>query len=500
MVFRKPLAGETKAGLAVVSNRGPYTFRKTPRGLQAVPSVSGLVSAIQPVVKQVHGAWIAWAGRYGNSGETLGKSLTLQKSDKWLFHEVLLTEQEVEKYYEGLSNSCLWPLCHNFIETSVFDEEQWQVYRRVNQKFAEVVLKSTGKEDLIWIHDFHLALLPGYICQQRPGAGISLFWHIPFPPAEIFALMPWAKEFITGLLNCEFIGFHTESYVRNFMTSAREICGAETDAAKGFIYGPERKVKVAAIPIGIDWQQFERTASRPEVIKKAEGIRREIGGEHIIIGVDRMDYTKGIPERLLAIEYLLENRPEYRQKLTFIQVAVPSRIDVAAYRKLKRQIDEIVGRINGKFTENFHVPVRYLFKPLHREDLVAHYLAADMALVTPLKDGMNLVAKEYVACNADRARVLLLSPFAGVAKQLTEALTANPYNLREVAEQIITGIEMDENEKKRRMSALAKVVRNQDINWWWRKIQQNWLTDSAKGKNSGLSSAIDSIMTGEIVS
>lgn len=487
--FFEPLKPNTKGGLTVVSNRGPYTFRKTARGMQVTPSVSGLVSAIQPVIKQIHGKWVAWGGRYGSEEEILGRSIALQKTDKWLFQEILLTEPEAAEYYEGMCNSCLWPLCHNFIEKSVFEEKTWQSYRRVNRKFAEAVLKITGPDDMIWVQDFHLAILPGYLCRQRPGAGVSLFWHIPFPPPEIFAILPWAEEFIKGLLNCEFIGFHTESYVRNFLLSAREICGVTIDATRGLIFGPERTVRVGAVPIGIDWREFEKIASQPGVVRKAVGIRSDIGGEYVIIGVDRMDYTKGIPERLMAIEYLLEQWPDYKEKLTFVQVAVPSRTDVAAYRSLRRQIEEIVGRINGKYTENFHVPVRYLFKPLSREDLVAHYLAADMAVVTPLKDGLNLVAKEYVAVKSDTDGVLILSPFAGAAVQLTGALKANPYDPRELANQVIAGLEMDETEKKRRMSALARSVREQDINWWWQSIQQYWLSNAeAEGEAAGESS------------
>ncbi|MBU7008346.1 alpha,alpha-trehalose-phosphate synthase (UDP-forming) [Phosphitispora fastidiosa] len=478
MDLLKPLKLNPRGGLTVVSNRGPYTFRKTARGIQATPSVSGLVSAIQPVIEQIHGRWVAWGGRYGTEEETLGRSLTLQKTDKWLFHEVMLTEPETAGYYEGMCNGCLWPLCHNFIEKSVFDEEMWGSYRRVNRKFAEVVLQTTGPGDMIWVQDFHLALLPGYICRQRPGARVSVFWHIPFPPPEIFTVLPWAKEIIKGLLNCEFIGFHTEGYVRNFLLSVREIYGVAIDFARGLIFGPERIVRVGAVPIGIDCREFENLAAQPGVIRKAAGIRSSIGGDYVIISVDRLDYTKGIPERLQALEYLLESRPEYKGKLTFVQIAVPSRTDVAAYRRLRRQIEEIVGRINGKYTKNFHVPIRYLFKPLSREDLAAHYLAADMAVVTPLKDGLNLVAKEYVAVKSGGGGVLILSPFAGAAVQLTEALTANPYNLREMANQIVAGIELDVTEKKRRMLALARSVREEDINWWWQKIQQNWLIDS----------------------
>ena len=479
----KPLTAKWGSRLVVVSNRGACILKVTSQGVEALPSVSGLVSAVEPVIMQEGGVWIAWGGRFGKEDETMGLSLPMPESgQKYVFHEVLLTRREVALFYEGFANSCLWPLCHSFVEKSVFNEEDWHAYRRVNEKYAAVLLKTAASQDWIWVHDYHLALLPGYIRKCRPYAGISLFWHIPFPPAEIFAVTPWGGELIRDMLGADLIGFHSGSYVRNFLQAAEEIAGAEVDYAAETIYWSGRRVKVIAAPIGINWTDFERLARQEEVVRKAARIRRSAGGEYLLLGVDRLDYTKGILERLKAIAWLLENYPRYRRTLTFIQIAVPSRTGAFAYQSLRRQIEEMVGGINGKFMEDYHVPVKYLFRALGKPDLVAHYLAADMALVTPLKDGLNLVAKEYVAANANDVGVLLLSPFAGAAGQLKEALTANPYNPRETASQIMLGLEMPVREKKRRLAALNRVVREQDIHWWWRNYRRHWFTGAARGK------------------
>lgn len=472
----KPLAAKKQRRLVVVSNRGPCTFKETPGGIQRIPSVSGLVSALEPVLAKEGGSWVAWGGRYGQESGTSGMSWPMPGGrPKYIFHEVLLTHRETELYYEGFANGCLWPLCHNFVEKSVFDEEHWQAYCKVNEKYAEVVLKQAGTQDLIWVHDYHLARLPVLIRKHRPHARVSLFWHIPFPPADIFAVMPWAEEYISGMLAAELIGFHTENYVRNFLQVAEEVAGVKVDYSSGTIYHTGRITKAVAVPIGINWHEFAHLAGADEVIRKASQIRQAVGGEYLLLGVDRLDYTKGIPDRLKAVAWLLENFPEYRKKITFIQIAVPSRTDTPTYRELKMQIEETVGRINGAFTVDYHVPVRYLFKSLNKTDLTAHYLAADMALVTPVKDGLNLVAKEYVAANANDIGVLLLSPFAGAVHQLKNALTANPYNYRELADKIIQGLEMPVVEKKRRLAALNKVVREQDIHWWWEQLRQYWL-------------------------
>ncbi|ADG83509.1 alpha,alpha-trehalose-phosphate synthase (UDP-forming) [Thermincola potens] len=500
MGFIKPLAVKSNGQLVIVSNRGACTFRETSQGVKGIPSVSGLVSALEPVVAREGGVWVAWGGRFGNEGDETGISCPLPEGDpKYVFQEVMLAPREVDLYYNGFANSCLWPLCHNFIEKSVFEEQYWQAYCQVNEKYARVILRTTKPQDFIWIHDYHLAKVPSYIRRFRTRARISLFWHIPFPPAEIFAVMPWAKEYISDMLDAELVGFHTQNYAQNFLQAAEEIAGAKVDYVSGTIYRERKRTKVVALPIGINWREFESLAGSAEVMQRAAQIRRSVGGDYMLVGVDRLDYTKGILERLQALAWLFKNCPQYRGKVTFVQIAVPSRTDTYAYQELRRKIEETVGRINGAFTENYHVPVRYLFKSLSKEELVAHYLAADMALVTPVKDGLNLVAKEYVVTNANNTGVLLLSPFAGAAQQLKEALQANPFSPRETAEQIIAGLEMPDAEKKRRLKALNNVVRNQDIDWWWEQLRLNWLGDVLQSRYVSPSDKVPEVLRHESV-
>ncbi|MDK2821602.1 MAG: trehalose 6-phosphate synthase/phosphatase [Clostridia bacterium] len=482
MVDIKPIAKKSSSNLVVISNRGACTFKETPQGIKAIPSISGLVSALLPVLDIEGGSWIAWGGRYGKESEVIGNSLAISSNDsKFIFHEVMLTREEVELYYNGFSNSCLWPLCHNFIEKAVFKEEYWKAYCEVNKKYSSVFLKTAGLEDWVWVHDYHLALLPGYIRKSRPHARVALFWHIPFPPPEIFNVIPWSKEIIRGMLESQLIGFHSPKYVQNFIQTAKEIAGAEVDFINGYIYCSGRKIKVITAPIGIDWHEIRDLAKNNQIIQKAAEIRKAAGGEYLLLGVDRLDYTKGIIERLKAVSWLLKNHSQYRSKLTFIQIAAPSRENNSAYQKLRHQVEETIGYLNGIFTENYHVPIRYIFKSLDKSELVAHYLAADMALVTPLKDGMNLVAKEYVAANDKDIGVLLLSSFAGAASQLKGALISNPYNTRETSAQIIKGLKMSLIEKKQRLAAMNRVVKEQDIYWWWQKFQQSW-REASRGK------------------
>ena len=462
--------------LIVVSNRGSCTFKKTSSGLQATPSVSGLVSALEPILKEQGGIWVAWGGRYSTASKAMGLSLPLpEKNPRYVNQEVLLSRKEVTQYYDGFSNNCLWPLCHSFLEKTIFNEDDWRTYIKVNKKYARVLAKVAKPRDMIWVQDYHLALVPRLVREHNPLAALALFWHIPFPPVEIFETLPWARDLIQGILGCDLIAFHTESYTRNFLMSVEEITGAKVDYRNKTIEWRDRTIKVAALPIGLDCKQLEGLAQRPDLRTQAQQIRDKIGGQYLILGVDRLDYSKGIIERLEAIEYLLENYPEYRGKLTFLQIAAPSRTSVPAYSQLRRRVEETVGRINGRFTHNYHSPIQYLFQSLDKENLVAHYLASDMLLVTPLRDGLNLVAKEYVVVNTGKDAILVLSPLAGVAFQLKQAIIANPYYPKALADSIVNGLKLTEGEKRHRMNQMYKTVKGQDIFWWWKMIQENWI-------------------------
>lgn len=471
---------EKRYNLVVVSNRGPNSIKVTRRGMTLLPSSGGLAAALAPLLSREGGLWVAWGGRCSQGEDSLGLSLPLPPGvASYTMQEVVLTPAEVTQYYDGFANSCLWPLCHGFIDKAQFRLAWWQAYRQVNEKYAAVVRRTAPATPAVWVHDYHLALLPGYLRRCWPAVPMAMFWHIPFPPAEIFAVLPWAKEVLNGMLACQLIGFHLPQYARNFLQAAAEIAGATVDYVAGTAASSGHIVRTIAAPVGIDWRTLHGLVRRPAVREKAAQIRRQAGGRYLLLGVDRLDYTKGITQRLQAVEQVLKQYPAYRTALTFIQVAVPSRTAVPAYQQLRRQVEETVSRINGQFTVDYRPPVRYSCQPLSQTELAAHYLAADMALVTPLKDGLNLVAKEYVAANADGDGVLLLSPFAGVARQLTQALLVNPYNIQQTANMIIAGLKLPATEKRRRLQAMYQVVVEQDLAWWWQSLRQAWLAVAA---------------------
>lgn len=470
--------------LVVVSNRGPVTLADSDEGVKVRNSVGGLVSAVEPIINQTGGVWVAWGGREEAGNEQDGKLLPLMPlpfgHPRYYFSELRLSPQEISTFYDGFTNACLWPLCHSFIDKTVFDLQHWQSYIKVNEKFTAATSKVIGPRQLVWVHDYHLALMPQMLKKQIPSLRVSMFWHIPFPSADIFEALPWASAILSGMLGSEFIAFHTENYVFNFLSTVERVLNARIDYEKGTVYWEGREIRVKAVPIGIDWRDFDGLARKDAVRRRAEEIRHSAGGEYLLLGVDRLDYTKGILERLKALETLWERYPEWRRRLTFVQVAVPSRTDVPEYQQLKRDLDETVGRMNGRFTEDYRVPVKYLYRSLTREELVAHYIAADMAMVTPLRDGLNLVAKEFVVSQVDSDGVLLLSPLAGASAQMREALVANPYHLVDVADKIVHGLSMPAGEKRKRLVTLQNRIREEDIHWWWEKVLEGWVGASLK--------------------
>lgn len=455
----------------MVANRLPYTIRPAPGGAELRRAVGGLVTAVEPVLLAEGGVWIGWGGRTAAPGELPVNLAVPREAPRYRIHEVLLTAAEYRGYYHGFANSCLWPLSHLFVGRAVVRAEHWEAYRAVNRRFARAALENAAPGRLVWVHDYHLTLVPAFVREARPDVPIAFFWHIPFPPPEAFLVLPWARDILAGLLGSDAIGFHTADYARNFLRTVRALPGAEVDEEQGAVLYQGRVIRVQVLPIGVDWDAFDGTARRPAVRRRAEAIRAALGTPHILLGVDRLDYTKGIPERLAAFGAFLDAHPEYRGKVTFIQVGVPSRSEVPEYQEVRRRVEEAVGRLNGLHGDGWQVPVRYVVRPFSREELVAHYLAADAALVTPLRDGLNLVAKEYVASRVDGAGVLVLSPFAGAAAQLPEAVLANPYEVNDLAAGIFRALAMDPAEKGRRMEALRRRVREHDLRWWWDQVR-----------------------------
>lgn len=452
--------------LVVVSNRAPYVFR----GSEVARAVSGLVSALEPIMLELGGVWVGWCGRVAESS-AVGKPVPVPLDyPAYTMKEVLLSSEDHRLYYHGFANDCLWPLCHCFLEKCSFSRTNWESYARVNRRFAEAAAGEAGEDALVWVHDYHLALVPNLLRENGFSGRVAFFWHIPFPPLEIFSTLPWAPAVLQGLLGSGFVAFHLSGYLENFLRAVEKLLGLPVDYEAGSVEYRGRVVLCKPLPIGINYQEFRALTQRQDVREKARRIREELGRRFLFLSVERLDYTKGVLEKLIGIERFFEQNPGYRDKVVFLQVAVPTRTEVNTYSNLRRRVEEMVGRINGRFGKDWDVPVRYSFRSLDRSELVAHYLAADAALVTPLRDGLNLVAKEYVASRINEDGVLIISPFAGAAEQMAGALVANPYDSEDLAEKIKTAAGMSPAEQGKRMRELQRNVKQYDVHWWLKGV------------------------------
>lgn len=454
--------------LVVVSNREPFEVKREGGRTRLVPTVGGLVSALDPVVRATRGEWIAWRRGEGGTPHVAADAST---GAPYTLRVIPVSEREAGGYYDGFANRALWPVMHGFIGRARFDDENWADYRSVNERFARAVASEVQNGDVVWIHDYQLALVPAEL-RKSLGAGkrIGYFHHIPFPAPEIHRVLPWAREILVGLLGADLVGFHTKSYAENFLASCESLLGATVDRERGRVRWGGRWVSVGAFPIGIDTERFETLAATPEVIAAAERLKRDFRCEKLILGADRLDYTKGLKERVLAIEKLFERHPSWRGRVSFVQVAVPSRTRVEEYRQMKRELDETVGRVNGRFTEPGWTPIRYIARSLEHGKLVPLYRAADVCLVTPLRDGMNLVAMEYVASRPDGGGALILSDQAGAIERLRDAWPVNPRHLTGVADTIAEVLRTPEEERAARMKSLLRVVREGNVHCWTRNF------------------------------
>jgi trehalose 6-phosphate synthase/phosphatase len=439
--------------LLVVTNRLPFTFHRSRGGLERKHAAGGLATALDPLMRRQGGTWLGWPGIDLRPGERLDL-----RDAPYEIVPLSLTPTEFERYYHGLSNRSLWPLFHDFPSRTRFDRRDWPVYRQVNRRFATLALRWMREEDLVWIHDYHLMLMPGYLRRSLSDARLAFFLHIPFPHFDVFRLLPWTREMLRGLLACNLVGFHVESYARNFLDCVERLVDAEVDWKNWRIRSASGVTQVGAFPIGIDFESFDA---------RVRGTTVAPSQEQVVIGADRLDYTKGIPDRILAFERLLEKHPEHRERVVLLQVAVPSRHQVAEYRNLKREIEELVGRVNGRFGTSRWTPIRYLYRLLDHDRLAQLYRDADVGLVTPLRDGMNLVAKEFVACQTeDDPGVLVLSRLAGAAESMREALLVNPYHVEKTADQIHRALTMPTEERRVRMKSLRNRERTSDVHAW----------------------------------
>jgi len=471
-----------KHRLIIVSNREPYTHyysKSNKNSVKLKQTPGGLISALDPIMKEFNdNMWVAWGS--GNADfdvlkkENNFKIKVPDEKGYWL-KRIKLTDEEIKKYYEGFSNDVLWPNFHLFSEKSVFNENNWQTYKEVNKKFALAVSDKIKDNDIIWVHDYQLLLVPRYIkkSQSSKNSKIAFFLHIPFPPYEIFSHLctHWNKKIMRSLLSCDMVGFHTKNDVKNFVKTAEEILGAKK-TENGLIF-ENRFIKVKAFPISINYEDFDIKFNEERIKRKIKELNLE--NKKIIFGVDRLDYTKGILERLWAFKEFLEKNEEMRDKVVFVQITSPSRTKVKEYNNLKKKINEISGEINSKFRDKITGlgPVRYYYKSFTQKDLLFYYKIADVGLITPLADGMNLVAKEFIATS--RKGVLILSECAGASKQLKQALIVNPRDIPEVAETIKKAINMNEKEKIERLNKLKENVKKEDIWWWLENFFKEWL-------------------------
>lgn len=453
--------------LILISNREPYSHEKIHDRITCARSKSGLVSALDPVMQAYSGTWIAWGS--GTADLEVGVKVGVPPDHpKYTLKRIRLSEEEVELYYRGFSNQTLWPLFHLFPEKTRFDPRYWEGYRRVNAKFAAAVLREMKPGDLVWVHDFHLSLTPRFIRERMKKARISLFWHIPWVPWEVFRNLPWRRELLEGMLGADLIGFQTRPFAKNFLKCVREVFGLPIK--KNTVNFNRREVKVGSFPIGIDYKQFANLPK--EVLEHAERIKRIHHGKRILLSIDRLDYTKGILNRLESFERFLEKYPHFRGEVVLMMVATPSRTKVTEYRSMKDQVDRLVGHINSKFRRVDWVPVHYFYRTLSQNELLSFYRAADAALVTPLMDGMNLISKEYIATSENG--VIILSEFAGAAERLKKAILVNPFDTDKLAGAIKSALKMSREERKRRSKYLKQRVKKFDVYWWARKFFEEW--------------------------
>jgi trehalose 6-phosphate synthase len=462
--------------LILLANRAPV--RPTEHGW--VPALGGLATALLPVLEQHGGAWVAM----GTPGEDAPARQPYPEADpRFTIHRMALGEEEVAGYYDGMSNRVLWPVTHYLIELTEPNRVFSRTYRAVNERFARVALEAAGEGDVFWVHDYHLMLVPALLRRARPGARVGHFWHVPWPAPEVFRILPTARDLLAGLLGADLVGFHTEGYAENFRESARDLLGARL--AGNAIAWEGRLVRAEAHPIGIDVAHFEALSADEEVGRQAEALREGLDVEQLVVAVDRLDYTKGLLLRLAAFEKFLHDHPEHRKRVSLLQIATPSRTGIEPYDQLKREVDEAVGRINGAFAEDNWVPIHYRYRAYPQAELAVVYRAADVALVTPLRDGMNLVAHECAAVsNPARPAALVLSELTGAADYLDGALLVNPYDTEGLPEALRAALTMPVEERRRRLDRLKGAVRRLDVHRWAARFLQALTPDGGAARPS----------------
>lgn len=458
----------TKGRLINASNRLPIQVRKHGGKAQASRSTGGLATALDAIWRNQQGVWIGWAGpAEGPQVEQLISKASGGRSHS--LRTVALSEDEVAKFYAGFANEIVWPLFHDMPTRCNFDLEYWETYQCVNRKFALTVAETAEPEDFIWVHDYHLMLVAAYLREAHARNRLGFFLHIPFPAPDLFEKLPWGKCILRSLLDFDLLGFQTERDCNNFVACIQRLLPEVRTALWNtrFVIEGTRQSLAGTFPISIDFDEFSGHAARPEIAARAAEIRKDLNDHVLVLGVDRMDYTKGIPERLKAFRTLLHRFPELCRHIVMVQVVVPSREGIPDYKDLHHEIERLVGQINGEFTQPGWVPVYYMYRALGRDELLAYYRASDIALITPLKDGMNLVAKEFCAAQVDHRGVVIVSEFAGASQELRHgALLVNPNDIEGVAQAVHQACLMPKQEKRRRMQLLREIVKEHNVQRW----------------------------------
>ncbi|UCD64534.1 MAG: trehalose-6-phosphate synthase [Candidatus Zixiibacteriota bacterium] len=455
--------------LFIVSNRLPIMVARDGDEWMVNASSGGLITALAPLMKRNHGIWLGWPGCGPEAPvESLLEAHSAEQG--YELRPVTLEEEQVEKYYRGFSNQTIWPLFHDLLGYCDFNAENWNFYNLVNERFAASVADFLKPDHFVWIHDYQLMLVAHFLREMGIDTHLNFFLHIPFPSCDLLRRLPWKYEIIEGLLQYDHLGFQTAHDRRNFVQCVRSLIPEA--AIKGHRQRSEiilegRTVKLGTYPISIDFDEFNSFARSKEVADAAWFVHENIPKRTLLLGIDRLDYTKGIPERFLAFERALEKYEDLRKQISLVQIAVPSRTKVPQYRDLKEDLDTLAGRINSRYSTEGWVPIHYMFRELNRTQLLGYYRACEIAFITPLRDGMNLVCKEYCASSIDNNGVLILSEFAGAADQMAKgALMVNPYDLEGTADAIYAAFIMPGDERQKRMKALRAEVRRNDVQRW----------------------------------
>jgi len=466
--------------LIIVANREPYIHRFKGRRIECIQPASGMVTALDPIVRACSGIWVAHGS--GNADRhTVDAHDHVQvppDHPAYTLRRVWLTKEQEEGYYYGMANEGLWPLCHVTFTRPIFNPRHWQIYREVNQLFCQAVLQEAGDQPaFVFIQDYHFALLPALLKAANPNLIVGQFWHIPWPNRETFRVFPWKEELLEGLLGNDLLGFHIRYHCQNFLDTVERTIEARIDTEESAVVRAGKMTLVRPFPISIDFDKHVELAQSPTVEAEMDRWRTQLnlGNCYLGLGIERLDYTKGIPERLRAIDYLLEHYPEYRGKLLFVQIAVPSRSHIPHYKQLDDEVDRLVEQINWRWSNNDWSPILFIKEHHDMPAMIALHRLSDFAIVSSLHDGMNLVAKEYLASRFDEAGMLILSQFTGAAREFTDALLVNPYDIQQIADAIVQALQMPEADRQRRMQRMREQLARNNVYRWAGKIMSTLL-------------------------